>query len=72
VNHPQRRRLPPGEFHLLMSFKPVDRPHLKVFIAIWHVTRRGDTTQIYWVETEALHSENPHWIYPQCGVLDQR
>ena len=70
----QRRRLPPGEFHLLMSFKPADRPHLKGAIAIWRVTKRGNTKLIYWAETtEELRGENPHWIYPHYTVvLDQR
>lgn len=70
----QRRRLPPGEFHLEMSFKPSDRPHLKGVIAIWHVTARGDTKLIYWAETtEVLRGEYPVWIYPQYTVvLDRR
>jgi hypothetical protein len=70
----QRRRLPLGEFHLTMKFRPIDRPHVKDVIAAWHVTRRGDTKLIYWAETtEELRGEYPHWIYPQYTiVLDNR
>jgi hypothetical protein len=70
----QRPQLPANEFHLMVSFKPADRPDLKGVVAIWRVTARGETALIYWAETaEELRGEYPHWIYPQYKVvLDRR
>ena len=70
----QRAHLPSSEFHLMVSFKPSDRPDVKGVVAIWRVTARGDTSLIYWAETtEQLRGESPHWIYPQYkAVLDRR
>ena len=53
--------LPPaGKAHFMMSFKPLDRPHLCSATAIWLVTHRT-VELIYWAEL----AECPKGPYPE-------